>query len=73
MQTKNKIEKLLNQLVNNKEIHDNFFKYEETEKFFLIYFNDLIYSGQFNILNIYKLQFYIQNVTQKELILYIYK
>lgn len=72
MKTKNKIEKFLNQL-NNKELHDNFIKYEEHKDFYLLYFNDLIYSGQFNILNTYKLKFYVQNITQKELILYIYK
>lgn len=71
METKNKIEKFINQLVNNKEIHDNFIKTENFKHYCGVYFKDSIYSGQIKILNNYGLNFFICSFNERELILYI--
>ena len=73
METKNKIEKFINELFNNKEIHDNFIKIDTSLNYHEIYFKTIIYSGQINILNNYGLKFFIQIFNREELILYIYK
>ena len=73
MKTKNKIEKFLNEVLKNKEIHDNFIKIEEEKKVYCLFFKNCIYSGQIKIFNHYGLNFYVQSYDPKELILIIYK
>ena len=73
MKTNEKIEKFLNEVLKNKEIHDNFIKIDNSLHYYEIYFKTIIYSGQINILNNYGLKFWIQSINARELILFIYK
>jgi len=80
MKTKNKIELnnldrinlLINTLINDKQNNDNYISHTFNERFCCIVFKDLIYSGQINILINYQLSFYIQRFNNQDLILKVY-